>query len=44
MAAHSEREVQLSPSSDGMLATVIQRVVDGRAEPAEVTARAAARL
>ena len=38
MAAHSEREVQLSPSSDGMLATIIQRVVYGRAEPAEVTA------
>lgn len=38
MAAHLEREVQLSPSTDGMLATIIQRVVDGRAEPAEVTA------
>jgi hypothetical protein len=38
MAAHSEREVQLSPSTDGMLATIIQRVVDGRAEPMEVTA------
>ena len=38
MAAHSEREVQLSASTDGMLATIIQRVVDGRAEPIEVTA------
>jgi len=38
MAAHSEREVQLSPSTDGMLATLIQRVVEGRAEPSEVTA------
>lgn len=38
MAVHSEREVQLSPSTDGMLATIIQRVVDGRAEPPEVTA------
>jgi hypothetical protein len=38
MAAHSEREVRLSPSTDGMLATIIQRVVDGRAEPMEVTA------
>ena len=38
MAAHSEREVQLAPSTDGMLATIIQRVVDGRAEPTEVTA------
>jgi hypothetical protein len=35
---HSEREVQLSASTDGMLATIIQRVVDGRAEPMEVTA------
>ena len=38
MAAHSDREVPLSPSTDGMLATIIQRVVGGRAEPAEVTA------
>ena len=38
MAAYPEREVQLSPSTDGMLATIIQRVVDGRAEPMEVTA------
>lgn len=38
MAAHPEREVPLSPSTDGMLATIVQRVVDGRAEPAEVTA------
>ncbi|HMC56230.1 MAG TPA: hypothetical protein VKH19_13700 [Gemmatimonadaceae bacterium] len=38
MAAHPEREVQLSASTDGMLATIIQRVVDGRAEPIEVTA------
>jgi hypothetical protein len=33
-----EREIHLSPSTDGMLATIIQRVVDGRAEPMEVTA------
>lgn len=38
MAASTEREVHLSPSTDGMLASVIQRVVDGRAEPVEVTA------
>ena len=38
MTAHTEREVQFSPSTDGMLATIIQRVVDGRAEPTEVTA------
>jgi len=38
MAASSEREVHLLPSTDGMLASVIQRVVDGRAEPVEVTA------
>ena len=38
MSAHSEREVQLSPSTDGMLANIIQRVTDGRAEPMEVTA------
>ena len=38
MAAFSEREVQLYPSTDGMLATIIQRVVDGHAQPTEVTA------
>ncbi len=38
MAAPLEREIHLSPSTDGMLASVIQRVVDGRAEPVEVTA------
>jgi hypothetical protein len=38
MAAHSEREVPLSANTDGMLASIIQRVVDGRAEPMEVTA------
>jgi hypothetical protein len=38
MAAYSEREVRLSPNTDGMLATIIQRVVDGRAESTEVTA------
>jgi hypothetical protein len=38
MAAPMEREIHLSPSTDGMLATIIQRVVDGRAEPMEVTA------
>lgn len=38
MAAPMEREVPLSPGTDGMLATIIQRTVDGRAEPAEVTA------
>ena len=37
MTAHSEREIPLSPSTDGMLASLIQRVVDGRAEPVEVT-------
>ena len=38
MATSTEREIRLSPSTDGMLASVIQRVVDGRAEPVEVTA------
>jgi hypothetical protein len=38
MVAPTEREIHLSPGTDGMLATVIHRVVDGRAEPAEVTA------
>ena len=38
MAAPLEREILLSPGTDGMLATIIQRVVDGRAEPMEVTA------
>ena len=38
MTAPSDREIKLSPSTDGMLATIIQRVVDGRAEPMEVTA------
>ena len=38
MAAPMEREVHLSPSTDGMLASLIQRVVEGRAEPVEVTA------
>jgi hypothetical protein len=37
MATTLEREIQLSPGTDGMLAIVIQRVVDGRAEPIEVT-------
>ena len=38
MAAPSERGTFLSSGTDGMLATIIQRVVDGRAEPMEVTA------
>jgi hypothetical protein len=38
MDAPTEREIHLSPGTDGMLAIIIQRVVDGRAEPAEVTA------
>jgi hypothetical protein len=38
MVAPTEREIPLSPVTDGMLATIIQRVVDGRAEPVEVTA------
>ena len=38
MAAPLEREILLSPGTDGMLATIIQRVVDGRAEATEVTA------
>jgi hypothetical protein len=33
-----EREVPLSPGTDGMLAFIVQRVVDGTAEPMEVTA------
>jgi hypothetical protein len=37
MTVHPEREIPLSPSTDGMLASLIQRVVDGRAEPIEVT-------
>jgi hypothetical protein len=37
MTAPSDREIRLSPSTDGMLASLIQRVVDGRAEPIEVT-------
>ena len=38
MTAPSDREIKLSPSTDGMLASLIQRVVDGRAESVEVTA------
>jgi hypothetical protein len=38
MTVHTEREIPLSPGSDGMLAHVIHRVVEGRAEPVEVTA------
>ena len=38
MTTHFEREIPLSPGTDGMLASLIQRVVDGRAEPMEVTA------
>lgn len=38
MTAQTEREIRLSPDMDGMLARVIHRVVDGSAEPAEVTA------
>ena len=38
MAAPIEREIPLSPGTDGMLATIIHRVVDGRAESTEVTA------
>ena len=38
MTVHSEREIALSPGSDGMLAQTIRRVVEGRAEPIEVTA------
>ena len=38
MAAPLEREIHLSPSTDGMLASIIRRVVEGRAEPMEVTA------
>jgi hypothetical protein len=38
MTAPSDREIRLSPSTDGMLASLIQRVVDGRAESVEVTA------
>ena len=33
-----EREVRLSHATDGMLARIVQRVVDGLAEPTEVTA------
>ena len=38
MAAPSERGAFLSSGTDGMLATIIQRVVEGRAEPTEVSA------
>jgi hypothetical protein len=37
MTVHTEREIPLSPGSDGMLARIIHRVVEGRAEPMEVT-------
>ena len=37
MASPIEREIPLSPDMDGMLARVIVRVVDGLAEPVEVT-------
>jgi hypothetical protein len=37
MIVHTEREIPLSPASDGLLAQVIHRVVEGRAEPTEVT-------
>src|SRR5688572_10117236 len=37
MATYPERDVELLPSTDGMLATIIPRVVDGRAEPTDVT-------
>lgn len=37
MATPVEREIPLSPQMDGMLAHVVRRVVNGVAEPAEVT-------
>jgi hypothetical protein len=38
MAVQVDREIPLSPDTDGMLASIIHRVVEGRAEPLEVTA------
>lgn len=34
---HTEREIPLSPIADGMLARIVHRVVDGLADPLEVT-------